>query len=308
MSETLTPGSVRPRLQPMGLGEILDSAIQMLRTNLLLFMAIAAVPGIANLGYGLSRNWLASHRGAKGAEISIGIAVILQLVFALAMLIVDAVARGAQCRAAAQIVTGETVTAQSAYARFRDRVGRMVGLGILQALYSFWPLILGAVAWAAAPNPVGIILFGVSLVCCGPFVARYALAYPATAVMDLSASESLRRSEELGRGFRWKVMWSYVLPLGVLLVVNLGGMELIAWLRPAWGNKIGVLFFWLATENLWSFAINLVFEPVVWIAVTLAYYDLCVRKEGLDIEQMMEQAGMPPVPAMYPTDMPAEPR
>lgn len=33
-------------------------------------------------------------------------------------------------------------------------------------------------------------------------------------------------------------------------------------------------------------------QPVASIAVTLAYYDLCVRKEGLDIEQMMARAGM----------------
>ena len=299
---------MRAPLRPMGLGEILDAAIQMLRTNLLLFMAIAAVPGIANLGLQLSRDWARTHRASHGSGLSVGIALIAELVFALGMMIFGAMARGAKCRAAAQIAVGESVTAQSAYGAFRYRVGRMIGLGILQGLYSFWPLIFGAVALLSM-NAVGFLLFGISLVCCGPFLARYALAYPATAVMDLTASDSLRRSEELSRGFRWKVLWTYALPAGIVLAMNLGGVELIGWFIPSAAHAGSAGFLWLALEGLWVFLINVVFGPVASIAVTLAYYDLCVRKEGLDIEQMMEQAGMPPaVLPTYSTNFPAEPR
>lgn len=278
-------------LKAMSLGEILDTAIQMMRTNLTVFAGIALIPAIVNLGNQASRDWLATYRHSEMAGIYNGIAAVLALVFSVAMLILNPLATGAKCRAAAQIMWGEPVTARSAYGAFRYRTGRMIGLTILQSLYSYWPLIIGLVALAAAPNAVGAVLFAVSLACCGFFVARYALAFPATAIMDSTATDSLRRSDELGRGFRWKVLWAYALPAGIVLALNLGGVELFAWLKPA--SALGIAsFLWESMGDLWIFLVNIIFGPVASIAVTLAYYDLCVRKEGLDIEQMMAQAGM----------------
>jgi hypothetical protein len=53
-------------------------------------------------------------------------------------------------------------------------------------------------------------------------------------------------------------------------------------------------FLLAAIQGLWAFAGNLVYETLVSITLTLAYYDLCVRKEGLDIVQMLAQAGLEP--------------
>jgi len=44
-----------------------------------------------------------------------------------------------------------------------------------------------------------------------------------------------------------------------------------------------------------------VLQPVSWIALVLFYYDQRIRKEGFDIEWMMQQAGMTqPAPMAQP--------
>jgi hypothetical protein len=97
---------------------------------------------------------------------------------------------------------------------------------------------------------------------------------------------------ELGRGFRWKVMWSYVLPVGIGLALDAGGGGLFGWIRTFDPANTRWLFFCSAMTALWVLAVTLVFKPLGMIAMTLTYYDLCVRKEGLDVALMMEQAGM----------------
>ena len=41
-----------------------------------------------------------------------------------------------------------------------------------------------------------------------------------------------------------------------------------------------------------NFLLQILITPVSWIALVLFYYDQRVRKEGFDIEWMMEQAGL----------------
>jgi hypothetical protein len=44
-------------------------------------------------------------------------------------------------------------------------------------------------------------------------------------------------------------------------------------------------------------------QPLPWVALVLFYYDQRIRKEGFDIEMMMEQAGLtqPPTAAPFGT-------
>jgi hypothetical protein len=41
-----------------------------------------------------------------------------------------------------------------------------------------------------------------------------------------------------------------------------------------------------------SIGAQIILQPVSWIALVLFYYDQRIRKEGFDIEWMMQQAGM----------------
>jgi hypothetical protein len=127
---------------------------------------------------------------------------------------------------------------------------------------------------------------------CGPLLARYLLAFPATAVAGSNVHDSLQRSVQLGRGFRWKVFWAYAVPIGIQLALIGAGAGLAAFLTARFGLAGRGAVLWQAGQNLWRFLVTLIFDPVRYIALTLTYYDLCVRKEGLDVSLMMEQAGM----------------
>ena len=41
-----------------------------------------------------------------------------------------------------------------------------------------------------------------------------------------------------------------------------------------------------------NFTVQTLLAPVSWIALVLFYFDQRIRKEGFDIEWMMEQAGL----------------
>jgi hypothetical protein len=286
-------------LRPMSLGEILDRAVQMLKSNFALFAEIAAVPALATLAYSLASQQ-AMGRGS-GEPLAWRMAGrLLTFAFWLALMILTPLAAGAKCWAASQVLLEKPVTVGSAYGRFGHRKGRLIGLGIMQGLLSFWPvipvLILTAILAPKAGRGTLPALYGfvilLLLVPCAALYARYLLAYPATAIADSDVSDSLKRSVELGRGHRWKSLWAFLLPMGIGIAVVASGNVLIAWL----GHAVPVLshhrFLVAILLAVWTFGGSLFYGPLTSISVTLMYYDLCVRKEGFDIVQMIEQAGM----------------
>jgi hypothetical protein len=281
----------------MSLGEILDRAIQMMKANLALFAGIAALPALMQMGSSLARDFMQTGGTGDGVK---AVAMIANVLFLIANLILAAMAWAARCWATSQLIFDRPVTVGGAYAMFGERKGRLVGLSIVQGLMSFWPVIpvaivIAIVMEALAPGlrGLGVVAIGVmAFAVCLPLYARYLLAFPATAILDTDVHNSLRRSAELGRGFRWKVLWSYALPVGIGLALDAGGVGLIGWVQEMHPWSTQWLLFWSAMEDFWIFLMTLVFGPLGSIALTLTYYDLCVRKEGLDVAVLMEQAGM----------------
>jgi len=125
-------------LRPMRLGEILDRAVLLLRTNLTLFIGIALPPGIALFGYMTAVAFIGLEESGGGKAI----ARLAVVVFGIANLILGAVAAAAKCWAASQLVLDRPVTVRSAYGAFRNRKTSLVGLAITQNLMSFWPAVL----------------------------------------------------------------------------------------------------------------------------------------------------------------------
>ncbi|UWZ84292.1 hypothetical protein [Occallatibacter riparius] len=283
-------------LRPMRLGELLDRAIQLLRTNLGLFFGIALPPAIAQFAMSTAGDFFRADGRGIGYAIS-GLTVIVLL---LGNLIITPVATAAQCWATSQLSLSRAATVRSAYGSFSNRKASLVGLAIMQGLMSFWPVVIlyfVATALLSALHSKGGVAFAVIIVAlcaipCGLVWARYLLAFPATAILRTPAGPSIDRSVTLGDGYRWKVMWAGLLPLGILWALKGSGDWLIGLLN-AWGPFARHSDF-LAPflVNFWNLLVDLVFMPLEFIALTLVYYDLCVRKEGLDIALMMEQAGM----------------
>jgi hypothetical protein len=136
---------------------------------------------------------------------------------------------------------------------------------------------------------------------------RYSLAVPACVVESLKARPALRRSIELSKGSRGRIFM-----MGLLIAVIQIGLVLFTQfffiimafkhqgLLPAWAQ---------AVQQVVGFFTNTFIGPMYATGLTLFYYDQRVRKEGFDIEWMMQAAGLsvpaqaiapepPPVPQM----------
>jgi hypothetical protein len=300
-----TGQSVPPAsLRPMNLGEILDRAVQMLKSHFMLFAGIAVAPALATLVYSLASN-STLHRLSGDSQLWKFAFLGLTIVSWLGIVILTPIAAGVKCWATSRLLLDRPATIRSAYGAFKDRKGGLVGLGFMQGLLSLWPAAIGLFVATlllmghpnSEPGFLYFLVIFVALVPCAPLYARYLLAYPATAIAGLTVSESLKRSVELGRGFRWRVFWAYALPVGIGMVIIGGGSGLLEWIGHLMRLQMRHPFLFFAIQGLWTFAGALIYHPLTSIAITLTYYDLCVRKEGFDVVRMMERAGLVPASA-----------
>jgi membrane-anchored glycerophosphoryl diester phosphodiesterase (GDPDase) len=131
---------------------------------------------------------------------------------------------------------------------------------------------------------LGALIFGIIM------SLRYSLAVPACAVENLKAREAIRRSIQLSKGSRGRIFM-----LGLLaLIIQLGITGLTQGFFIVVGIKHhGVIPVWMSVvQQFLAFLTNTFVGPIYATGFTLFYYDQRVRKEGYDIERMMQTAGM----------------
>jgi uncharacterized membrane protein len=133
---------------------------------------------------------------------------------------------------------------------------------------------------------------------------RYSLAVPASVVEDLKARKALRRSVDLTKGSRGRIF-----VLGLLIAVIQIGLVLVTqvfFIVMAF-KQHGQLPAWVqVAQQVVGFFTNSFIGPMYATGLTLFYYDQRVRKEGYDIEWMMQAAGLTaPAPAAEPESAPA---
>jgi hypothetical protein len=116
---------------------------------------------------------------------------------------------------------------------------------------------------------------------------------------DLPASNAIRRSIDLSKGSRGRI---FVLGLLISFIqLGLVAITQVVFIVFAF-KRHGVLPAWAQiTQQIVGFFTNSFIGPMYATGLTLFYYDQRVRKEGFDIEWMMEAAGMTaPVPVAEP--------
>ena len=128
---------------------------------------------------------------------------------------------------------------------------------------------------------------------------RYSLAVPACVVESMKARNAIRRSVELSKGSRGRIFL-----LGLLVfVIELGLVGLsqffIFILAFKHHGHVGPVA--QAISQVIAFFTNTFLGPIYATGLTLFYYDQRVRKEGFDIEWMMQAAGLT-VPQIPPVD------
>lgn len=294
---------MRAELRPSSLGEILDRTAQMYRSNFLLYFGIAAVSHAVVLVLRLITDLLIYSRHTSavqlnritlGAGIGTGLFSILPLAIAMAA-VMHAVARN---------YLGDTCTIREAYTSVGRRWYRYILILLAMDTYVALPIgvLVGIVVAAGMLLPAGLsrgVVMGLAalMIFVAMFLAfwlllRWALSIPAAVMEDLTVHRALKRSRVLTRGAIGRIFVMLLLVLAVMMVIQYAiqiPMFILLWKSKGVATLTARVVASFGTFLSGSFVL-----PIYSIALTLFYYDQRIRKEGYDVEWLIEQAAMSP--------------
>ena len=296
-------------LRPLSLGELLDRSFSLYRRNFWLFVGIMALPSLIALGLGVvvalfnpqpvNPESLAAGETQPaeilGAVVWFGAAMVGMLIV---YFVAYAVALGATTVAVSELYLGRPITIRTAYAPLRGRVGRLALLLVLLGVRMFGLLFLGflsvgvAVALGTVTSPILGVLFVLggmagTLALWVWVVLRYAVSVPAAVLEDETATAAIQRSIDLTRGSLGRVfvllLFTMIITYAVLAIFQ--GPFLVAAVMAGPESSGG---FWFNLLGTISGSIGGAFTaPLMIVAFAVLYYDLRVRREGLDLQLMM---------------------
>jgi hypothetical protein len=303
-----------PVLRPMSTGEILDRTFEIYRQRFLLFVGIAVLPATAMLGLHFADiAWWHTDRLLGRLDRSQSVAWNWAVAFGYSHVagFFLVLLSPAFVRVGSNALFGESVTIggslRFAAARWRTylwiaflKLGALIGpeilafgivvgaafvLDKLNMLDDFFPM--GAVVLLAGGGAIFLVLWvGVGM----------SLAIPAASLEGLGGIKAVRRSWTLTKASRWRILFTWaaivvcslVLQGGIQFVIRRVAILLYSGTHYAGFNRsvyVGLIYFFYAI-------VHAVIGPLYPLAVTLFYYDQRVRKEGYDLEKMMEAAGL----------------
>lgn len=309
-------------LRPLTLGEILDRTAHLYRSRFLVFAGIGLIPAaallvmIGSISGVVLLTGITARNGSSPAHVIAAVTAVVAMIVIFVPLILGANALGAAAMndAAARLFLGTQISIRGAYQTALHAKWRFIRLYVLQGL-----IILGIPAAVLFVATIGLsagsVLGGQGQM--GPFLGaaifllfialiaaaislllRYCLAFPACVIEQTSATSALQRGSRLSRGTRGRILvlcllgavLNQVLAMGVMvpaliLVAIVAGLS-----GPAHGQAASAITMVLAYIIL--FLVQALVKPVYGIALVLFYFDQRIRKEGFDIEWMMQQAGM----------------
>ena len=324
MSEQTNPSQVNnepQKLRAMGFGDLLDAIFSLYRAHFLTFLAIASGYFIAILIV-ISIVFLDDSVG-RGAKIAIWISTV-SATFGVSVF----------------VVSGLVFAGTEAYLSGKIRVGAVLRQAMPRFLSCFvGSLLFGLIAWLCGVlanilfvlliesyiSTIGVgsvniflvnftvgLVFVIITVClAGFFLPYWSFFLSAVSLEGRSMRAGLRRSRELIRGRRWRVVGTvlaiFLLPLAIGFVLR----AVFAFLLVLTGLEgVGSFLETLRWMSLWELPTNLeelrlsyvlmyfinlgvdTFTIPIWvIGCTLLYFDQRIRKEGFDIEMIATHQG-----------------
>ncbi len=307
-------------LRPMNLGEILDRTFEIYRKRFLLFAGIAALPAVLMLTIHLADiTWLHSDRwfGAEndsGSRMAVGwlVAYLYYHISGLAWLLFQPAFVGAASRELFAESNSIWNSLRFLRARWRTYLwiaffkmcaqlvvpealafGVMMGIAYLSPKLGIFNEPSSAAAFAAALAFALIIGLFAAFLWVG---ISFAFAMPAAALEQLTGWKSMGRSWRLTRKSRWRILVAWIMAVICALVLE-GVGAFLAWgivTLIDFGHHSGSF-----NQQLYEVLVYLFYAlsavvagPLYPIALTLLYYDQRSRKEGYDVERMMDTAGL----------------
>lgn len=240
-----------PQLRPLSLGEVLDVSFGVYRSRFATLLLIAVVCRLVPI-------LLAVY--FEVTEVTLE-QIWLRLLGTLISLLLAAIGVAASTFVVSDAYLGRDISAWAALSRSMPLVGKLIGISILTSLAVGLGLLL-----VIAP---GLIL-----------LAGFLLS-PVVAVIEgpPRSRDAMRRSWELSKGFKGKLLLTMLVAFLLLLIptIALGGLA-----GFGSGDSQALVFFVI------PLVLQVFVYPFVYVVQTVLYYDLRVRKEGFDLEVLAE--------------------
>lgn len=263
-------------LRPLSIGEILDRTFTLYRRNFVLFAGIAGIPQLAVIAISVVLLIQSSTPGA-----SLVTTGLLYVPYVAAMVVAYLFAQGGTVLAVSRIYLGRSTKIAESLAGARGELGALLGASILNGL-------------AIMTGMIFLFFPGIYLMC------RLLVFTPAVMLEQKSSYDSLNRSMELTRDHAGQ---SFLILL-LYFVMLFAGQALVslpfALLVASVGDDVAQLRGWLILMTFLNRVIEVLLTPVLLIATSVFYYDMRVRKEGYDLELMMERGDGVPTGAQPP--------
>lgn len=246
-----------PVLRPLSIGEILDLSFGMYRRH---FTSLAGIVLICS-GLPFLLNLYIQWSGG------VFVHAIFWLVTVALSVVLSAIGTAAAVFVVSESYLGRDVGTGEALQRALPFVGRVLVYTILSGLLVGLGCMLLVVP--------GIVLF------CG-----LALGTPALVLEQLdSGTRALSRSWHLTRGAKWKMFGLLVTTLIIVILPNMAVSSLGAIFVASGPVQLGAtpplgMLLFVAIGAL----AQMFLMPLLYCVLTIAYYDMRVRKEGFDLE------------------------
>ena len=311
-------------LRPLGVGELLDGALSLIRSNPRTVLGLAAVISavsalLQTVGLWFSLQFLEVAEPVAGSEVDVTAELtslvsggIAQVVPALVAGFLQVLASGLFIILVGAAVLGRRLDAGQTWASLRPRMLPLVGVTLLIGLGSILAvtLMVGVIValafaigtWAVLPGLLIGVGGGIALVY---VYVRLSVASPAVVMEGVGVVTSLTRSWALVRRSWWRVLGILILSAiitSLLTTVVTVPITLIATLASGFSESLVPTVLASGIATLVAGIVTLPFSAAV---TGLLYIDLRMRREALDIE--LVSAGVQPSPdplAAYRTPRP----
>jgi hypothetical protein len=256
-------------LRPMNAGELLDRTFFLYRKHFIVFAGIMVLPQLILLAVNLSQILIRAY--------NFGIAAILiwYMVLIIASIVTSMMAYAATTIAVSDLHLGRAASIRTAYAGVKGCYFRLFVTTILIFFGTCFGLILFIVP--------GIIL-----------ALSWSLSVPVIVIEKEKALNAMKRSQWLTKGNRLRIFVTLILVAILLYLVMIifqipfiALTIIFAFKSP--GGALTDIPSWLQALNaVGSFFSGIIAVPASTIAVSLIYYDARVRKEGFDLQLLMQ--------------------
>lgn len=298
-------------LRPLTIAELLDRSFSTYKRHVWLFAGIMAIPGGFALAYSvlmqLFQYWVGPITPAMAPEVAfVKMAPMLLggLLFIVVYMAIYAFALGATTIAVARIYNDQPVDVADTYRAVRPMGWRLIGLLIWSSVRVFVAAfgilvltgILSFVAALASPilSPL-VFLIGMlgAVLTAGYLMVRYGVSVPAAVLENLSPNAAIVRSIDLTQDYRGRIFLILLCAIAITYATAallqgpfmVGAM--IAGPETITGLVLNVVGAVLGTAG------TMFSGPIMIIGLAMAYYDLRIRKEALDLQMMLASLDAP---------------